>query len=246
MLRFLKRLRTRFGISAPKMAVRMHVAWYWRWLGLMLFASVSLAVAAWIFNAGLRFAGFDRSEVEQELQKLSQATSGLEEELVRLRGIAHASESRLKIEQAAQSQLMAQAKALEEENARLREDLAFFENLLPTGEKLSVHRLKVERDALPGEYRYRLLILQGGKRDKPFQGSLQLVVSVQHGNRNDMMVFPGEKEPAGAGFRLNFRYFYRAEGTFRVPPAAKVRAVQVRVLESGSDQVRATQSVNLS
>lgn len=246
MSRFFKWFRTRFGISAPKMAVTMHVAWYWRWLGLVLIASVSLAVAAWIFNAGLRFAGFDRREVEQELKKLSETTKGLEEELVRLRGIANASESRLKIEQAAQSQLVAQAKALEAENARLKEDLGFFENLVPTGERLSIHRLKIERDALPGEYRYRLLILQGGKRDRPFQGSLQLLVSVQQGNRNDMMVFPGEKEPGAAGFRLNFRYFFRAEGTFRVPPAASVRSVQVRVLENGVEQARATQSVNLS
>lgn len=246
MPRFIRRFRTRFGISAPRMSVRTHLAWYWRWLGLMVVASVSLAIAASIYDAGRRFAGFDRGEIEQEVQKLKQAMQGREQELARLRAIASASESRLKIEQAAQSQLAAQAKVLEEENARLKEDLAFFENLLPASDKLSIHRLTVEHDVLPGEYRYRLLILQGGKRDRPFQGKLQFVVSVQQGDHDDMIIFPGKNEMGSPSFTLNFRHFYRGEGTFRLPPAARVRAVQVRVLENGSNQARATQSVDLS
>lgn len=246
MPRFIKRLRTRFGISAPKMAVRTHLAWYWRWLGVMLVAAGSIAIAAWMYDAGRRFAGFDRGEIEREVGKLKQAVQSREEELARLRAIANASESRLKIEQAAQSQLTIQVKGLEEENTRLKEDLAFFEGLLPASDKVSIHRLKVEQDVLPGEYRYRLLILQGGKRDRPFQGTLQFVVSVQWGDRDDMIVFPGRNEKASPSFTLNFRHFYRGEGTFRVPPETKVRAVQVRVLENGSDQARATQSVNLS
>ena len=30
-----KRLRQRFGISAPKLAIRTHVAWYWRALAII-------------------------------------------------------------------------------------------------------------------------------------------------------------------------------------------------------------------
>jgi hypothetical protein len=241
-----KRLRLRFGISAPRMAVRTHLAWYWRWLGIMLVASVSLALAAWIYDAGRRFAGYERSQIEQELDSLRETSHKLEGETARLRAIADASESRLKIEQTAQGQLAVQAKALEEENTRLKENLAFFENLVTAGDKMSIHRFTVERYALPGEYRYRLLILQGGKRDRAFQGSLQLVVSVQEGASNVMMVFPRESEEAGTGYKLNFKHFYRAEGSFRVPPAAQVRSVQVRVLESGSSQALATENINLS
>jgi len=94
---------------------------------------------------------------------------GSRSEAARLRSIANASESRLKIEQTAQSQLASQVKVLEDENNRLKEDLAFFENLVPSerrGEKVSIHRFKVERDVLPGEFRYRLLVLQGGARPR--------------------------------------------------------------------------------
>jgi hypothetical protein len=246
MLRLIKRIRSRFGISAPKMTVRTHVAWYWRWLGMVAALAVSLVVAAWLYDAGRRFAGFDRSETEQELSQLRASVTRLEEESRRLRAIADASESRLKIEQSAQAQLGVQAKALEEQNTRLKEDLAFFENLTPAADKLSIHRFKVERDALPGEYRYRLLVLQGGRRDREFQGSLQFVVSLQEDGRNGTIVVPDQVSATDSAYKLAFKYFQRVEGTFRVPPRAKVLSVQARVMEHGSDQARASQSLSLS
>lgn len=48
----LKRLRQRFGISAPRVAIRTHVAWYWRALATVVVLSLSLALAAWIYDAG--------------------------------------------------------------------------------------------------------------------------------------------------------------------------------------------------
>ena len=246
MLRLIKRIRGRFGISAPKMTVRTHVAWHWRWLGMVAAVAVSLVIAAWLYDAGRRFAGFDRSESEQELSQLRANAARLEEETRRLRAIADASESRLKIEQSAQAQLGAQAKALEEQNTRLKEDLAFFENLTPAVDRLSIHRFKVDPDALPGEYRYRLLVLQGGKRDREFQGSLQLVVSLQANGRDATILIPDQASASDSAYRLQFKYFQRVEGTFRIPAKAKVLSVQARVLEHGSDQARASQNLSLS
>ena len=63
----LKKLRQRFGIAAPRVSVRSEVAWYLRWAGLILVLAFSVVLAAWMYDAGRRFAGFDRSEVELEL-----------------------------------------------------------------------------------------------------------------------------------------------------------------------------------
>jgi len=244
-----KRMQLRFGISAPKMTVRTHLAWYWRWLGTMVMIAVSLALAAWMYDAGRRFAGFDRTELELEVSKLKDSLSDVKSEAARLRSIATASESRLKIEQAAQQQLAGQVKALEDENNRLREDLAFFDTLIPAerrGDKVSILGFKVGRDVLPGEYRYRLLVLQGGKRDRPFAGSLQLIIEVQRDGRNDMILMPNPADAGSAAFKLSFKYFHRVEGTFRVPAEVKVRAVQVRVMESGSGEARAVQNAVIS
>lgn len=245
----LKRMQLRFGISAPKMTVRTHVAWYWRWLGMMVLLAVSLALAAWMYDAGRRFAGFDRTELELEVSQLRDTLSQVKGEAARLRSIATAGESRLKIEQAAQTQLAGQVKALEEENNRLREDLAFFENLIPAerrADKVSILGFKVDRDVLPGEFRYRLLVLQGGKRDREFRGSLQLIIEVQRDGRSDMILMPNPADAGSAAFKLSFKYFHRVEGTFRVPAEVKVRAVQVRVMENGSGEARAVQNVVIS
>jgi len=242
-------MQLRFGISAPKMTVRTHLAWYWRWLGTMVMIAVSLALAAWMYDEGRRFAGFDRTELEIEVSKLKDSLSDVKSEAARLRSIASASESRLKIEQAAQQQLAGQVKALEDENNRLREDLAFFDTLIPAerrGDKVSILGFKVDRDVLPGEYRYRLLVLQGGKRDRPFAGSLQLIIEVQRDGRNDMILMPNPADAGSAAFKLSFKYFHRVEGTFRVPAEVKVRAVQVRVMESGSGEARAVQNAVIS
>jgi len=105
----------------------------------------------------------------------------------------------------------------------------------------------VQPDLLPGEYRYRLLVLMaGGRKERNFQGSLQLVVNVQVQGRNGMIMLPDPSQPENAAFRLNFKYFQRVEGTFRVPEQTRVQSVQVRVLENGTSQARATQSVDLS
>ena len=241
-----KRIRQRFGISAPQMAVRTRLAWYWRWLAIAALASVSLALGNLIYDAGRRFAGFDKNELEHELEHAREALGRLESESARFRASANAGDARLKIEQAAQAQLAMQVKSLGEENRRLKEDLAFFENFAPATDRIAIDRFTVQPDVLPGEYRYRLLVVMGGAlRARQFQGSLQLVLNVQSNARNGMIVLPDPAHPDDNAFRLNFKYFQRAEGIFRVPEHTRLRAVQVRVLEHGSSQARATQSIDL-
>jgi hypothetical protein len=245
--KLLKKIRQRFGISAPRMTVKTHVAWYWRMLGLVAVLSCSLALAAWIYDAGRRFAGFDRSEAEQELSQLRESVGRLTQESAGLRASVNASESKLQIERAAQAQLGRQVKVLEDENARLKEDLAFFENLIPSEHRdntLLINRFRVEPGALPGEFRYRLLLLQGGRRDKPFEGNLQLLVTLRQDGKDAIITLP--EEGAAQAYKISFKYFQRVEGTFRVAPGARVSMVQVRIFEAGSTQARATQSFNLS
>jgi hypothetical protein len=242
-----KRIRLRFGISAPRMTVRTHLAWHWRWLGLAVVVSLSFALGSLIYDAGRRVAGFDQGDLEQEVKELRQAVGQLENEALRLRAVSHANDSKLKIEQSAQRQLASQVKLLEAENNRLKEDLAFFDSLAPTGDRLAIQRFTVQPDALPGEYRYRLLVMLGaGRKERPFQGSVQLVVHVQSEGRDDMIVIPDPGAPENKALTLNFKHFQRVEGSFRVPGQAKVQSVQVRVLERGASQARAVQSWHLS
>lgn len=246
-----RKLRRRFGISAPTVTVKTEIAWYWRWLGLGLVAALAVAVAGWMYDAGRRFAGFDRSELETELTTVRDRLLKFETENKELRALAHAGEARVQIERTAQQQLAGQVKVLEEENARLKEDLGFFQNLMPAEARdpgLSVNRFRVDPDVVPGQYRYRLLLLQSGKRVAEFQGHLQLILTLQDGLKDVILTLPSDgtadaKSDAKA-FKVSFRYFQRIEGVFQVPTGSKLKSVQVRVLENGV--AKATQTFSMS
>lgn len=244
------KLRQRFGIAAPRVAVHTHIPWYWRWIGIAVLVGVSAASAAWIYDAGRRFAGFDRTEVEDDLTQARRDLEVARTELERLRALANAADSRVSIERTAQQKLAQQIRTLEQENARVREELATLESMLSSEARnsnaLSIYRFKVEPDLLPGEYRYHLLLLTPSvRRDREFNGRLELVVSLTEGGRSAMMSFPEPAEAGAGAFRLAFKYFRRVEGTFRVSPKAKVESVQARVYESGAAQPRATHTVGL-
>jgi hypothetical protein len=150
------------------------------------------------------------------------------------------------MERSAQQQLVRQVRQIEAENARLREDLAFFENLSARDrarDKLTIQGFKVESDVMPGEYRYRLLLVQGA-RDKEFVGRLELAVATRQGGRDVTITLPQDPRHA-ASATLRFKRFYRAQGTFRVDPEIEVVSVQARVLDDGATEPRATQSVTL-
>src|SRR5436309_11653134 len=189
------KLRQRFGIAAPRVTIQSQIPWYWRWIGIAVLLGISAASAAWIYDAGRRFAGFDRSEVQEELRATRSALEDARAELDRLRAITNASDNRLAIERTAQQKLAQQIRVLEQENARVREELATLESMLSSDARannlLSIYRFKVEPDLLPGEYRYRLLLLApGAHREKEFTGRVELVVSLTEEGRNAMMSFP--------------------------------------------------------
>jgi hypothetical protein len=244
------KLRRRFGIAAPRVEIQTQIPWYWRWVGIAVLLGISAASAAWIYDAGRRFAGFDHGEVQQELFRVRRELDSARAELDRLRAIANAADSRMSIERTAQQKLAQQIRTLEQENARVREELATFESMLSsdarTASTLSIYRFKVEPDVLPGEFRYRLLLVTpSARRERDFNGRLELVISLQEGGQNVMMSFPEQADAGAAAFRLAFKYFRRVEGTFRVSPKARVESVQVRIYETGSSQPRATHTVAL-
>jgi len=246
----LSKLRQRFGIAAPKVSVRTHVPWYLRWLGFAVILAFSAALAAWIYDAGRRFAGFDRSEVVQELSSARSELAKLRDEHERLRAVANAADSKVAIERTAQQKLAQQTSTLEQDNARLREELAIFESMLSSdtasAAPLSVLRFKVEPDVLPGEFRYRILLLASGpRRGREFQGRLELAVSLTEAGRSAMMVVPKEGASESSTFRLAFKHFQRIDGIFRVNPKARVASVQARIYEAGSAEPKVTRSVAL-
>ncbi len=244
----LRTLRRRFGIAAPRVAVQTHVPWYWRWLTMTIVAAIAIGLAWVAYDLGRRYAGFDRSEAEREQSRLEELNQKLRDENAALRKEIAGSERKLHIELSTQGNLSGQIRALSEENALLKEDLAFFQTLMASGSDpggISINRFRVQPDALPGEYRYRLLVVQSKQRVREFRGRLQLIVDFEQGGRPSVMTLPAADE-ASQAYNLLFKFYQRVEGTFMMSPGAVVKKVQVRVLENGNPTPLSTQTVTLS
>ena len=245
----LKRLRQRFGISAPRLAIRTHIAWYWRALAMITALSISLALVAWMFNVGQRIAGFESEQSIKEIQSLRNYVMELDAELTKLRSVVGSGESSLQIERATQKQLFSRAKLLEQENTSLKQDLALFEGLMQSSESsdeagLRIDNLQIDSGAVPGEYQYRLLVVNnGGRQIKTFRGSLQLLIRVSEFSKDAMITVPSQAELASQSFQYEIKYFHRIEGSFVVPVGATLKSVEVRLLSDGS--VRAKHLVTL-
>ncbi len=238
-----------FGISAPRVAIRPAVPWYLRWLGLILLSVVLIVATRAAYNFGMRFAGFEQNEADRERQRLSDDNVRLQRENAGLQSSLAQSERQRQIDHSAYDDLGKQVTALSNENAALKEDLAFFETLMPASGKeggVTINRFKIETGALPGEYHYRLLVMQSGRRAGNFQGSLQLVVNLHQDNGNLVMTLPPQGAQDVQSYRLNFRFYQRVEGMFRVSPGAEVKGVQVRVFENGSKDPKLIQSAAMS
>ena len=242
----IRRLRQRFGITAPRLAIRAHVAWYWRALLAVAVISLSLATAVWIYDVGRKMAGYHASEPSEELQSLRNYVMELDSELTKLRGLVGTGESSLQMERATLRKLASQVRVLEGENAALREDLAFYEGLLPGAQQVSdegvrIDRLRIEPAEAEGDYRYRLLVVVGGdqRRGGGFKGSLALrAVVVQNGSKATIDL-PAKAAAGG----LEVKRFHRVEGSFAIPAGARLLSLEVSLLQDG--KVRATQSVML-
>ena len=206
----------------------------------------------WAYDSGLELAGFHRGQAVKELEDLRESLSGLQEENAKLSSKAASFERQAQMEHAANEEIINQIKALGDENARLKENVTFFQNLpLAQGESqsdLSILHLKVERDSLPGEYNCRLILVQSVKqRGKAFQGNMQLIVNALKDGKKVVLQFPLESSADEVtAYQLNFKYYQVIDRAFKVTPGMVIENVQVRVFERGVREPKVVQSVGLS
>lgn len=247
--RLLRNIKSRFGITAPRMLVRTHTPLPLRIFVVVILVLAGLWLANWVYDTGMRLAGFEKSQAQEALHELTGRVAELERENVELRAENTRVKQQLDIEQVTQKNLTQSIKALQDDNAALKEDTAFFRNLLspdqgPGG--VNIYHVKVEpNNVVPGEYRYRLLLLKAGSREQEFSGTVQLLVSGVHdGTPSSLPVLDG-KAGKGTGLPVVFKYYQRLEGSFRLPAGMNPKSVQVRVYEAGAAQPRWTRTTNL-
>lgn len=209
-----------------------------------LVLGVGGAIALWTYDLGRSFA-FGPKFSAKQVQLLQKQIELISAERDQLASTANTVESKENIEKSTQKQLTEQVKALTTENLKLKDDLVFFESLMPSStgaEGITIKRIKAEMQA-PGQLRYQILVMQGGKGNRDFGGELQLTLTLVQAGKPAMMQFPDVKAGESGKIKLLFRHYQRLDGVITLPDGATVKTVLVKVMDKG--QQRAQQSINL-
>ena len=232
-------LRRRLTISAPRVAVRSALPWPLRWLVLAMFVGFCAAVSLWAFEFGRSIAGLDAGGRE-ELVRLRADLARLRTDSQQAQTIANTSGSLLLAERSTLDQLKLQLKQLESENRSLREDLGFFEKLIPSstsGDDLAIRALQADQQA-DAKLRWQVLLMRPVKNATEFSGQLELVAA---GTRDGK---PWTQRFAGDAQAFKLRQYQRFEGVAPLPPHTVVKTLTVRILQEG--RVRASQTTDVS
>lgn len=239
---FLRRLT----VSAPRVAVRSAMPWPVRWVMLAVVAGFCAAIALWSFEFGKEIAGLDRGTKEQLAQAMaenavlqSQITK-LTDERNKAQSVANTADTVLIAEKAANEKMAEVNRQLLAENQRLKDDLGFFEQLMPasTGNAAAVSIRGVQAEVLPsGELQWQVLVIQSGKNPTEVDGRLELTFTGNSGGKPWNGVLPD------GALAFKVKQYGRLKGVYPLPAQTAVRSVTAKVFQGTT--LRAVMTVKL-
>jgi hypothetical protein len=232
-----KLLRRRLTISSPRVAVRNSLPWPLRWAVAAVVLGFCGAISLWAFELGKDIAGVDL-QAKEELAVLRTENIQLRSERDKAQSVLNTSGSLMTAERSAQERLTAQIRQLEAENRALRDDLGFFEKLIPASGTEAVAIRGLQAEVLGGsQLRWQVLVIQPVKNAPEFRGRLQMTMTGTMDGR------PWSMEVPGGSQNLHFRQYRRLEGMVDLPQQAVVQNVSAKVVEGSA--TRAVQSIKL-
>ncbi len=240
----LRLILRRLTVSAPRMSVRTALPWPFRWAVLALVLGFCAAIGLWAFEFGKDIAGLD-SDAKEELRQAKSELVGVRTQLMNLKAerdkaqlIANTSETLMTSEKVAREKLIALVKQLETDNQSLRDDLGFFEKLIPTTGSEGIVIRGLQADVRGGrEIKWQVLVIQPRKNPTEFSGRLELSFSgVQNGK-------PWVGALPGGAVVFKVKQYGRLEGVLELPPSVVVKTVAAKVMDGAA--VKAVQSIKL-
>lgn len=174
-----------------------------------------------------------------------------------VRGRLDTADGELVIERAARQELETQLHAAQAEVGRVRDQLAFYEQLLPPGPEgaVGIRSVQIDRDGVG--LRYRVLLMRSGRNGaRTFTGTLRFqATGTLKGEVITVALAPmqvkaesGSASETGdivatASLALQFDQYQRSQGILAMPEGFVAERVTISVLEG--EVVRASRSVKL-
>ncbi len=228
------------------MAIRSALPWPLRWAVAALVLGFSAAIGLWAFELGKDLAGID-DNAKEEIVKLRSEVALLKDQRDKAQSILNTSGSLLTAEKAAQDKLLSQVKQIESENRALRDDLGFFEKLIPSGsnEGIAIRGLQAEAINAGTQLKWQVLVMQPTKNAPEFNGKLEITVSGLQGGATGTGAGgkPWSQIAGGQPQPLRFNQYSRVENVIDLPPQTVVKQISVKVIEGNA--TRSVQTLKL-
>jgi DNA-binding protein YbaB len=224
------------------MAVRSALPWPFRWAVIAIVFGFCASIGLWAFEFGKDIAGLDRGS-KQEIARLQAQISALEGELEKAKderdkaqSIANTAGTLVTVEKASGEKVLQQIKQLEADNRSLKDDLGFFEKLIPSSGVDGVAIRGLQAD-LQGDatLKWQVLVIQASKNAAEFNGRLELTFTGTLAGKPWSVMLPQ--------LAVKVRQYGRLEGLFEIPAQVLLKGVSARILEGTT--VRATQAIKL-
>jgi hypothetical protein len=216
------------------MAIRSSLPWPLRWAAAALVLGFCAAIGLWAFELGKDLAGID-DDAKQELAQLRIENAALKEERDKAQSVLNTSGSLLTAEKATQEKLVSQIKSLETENRALKDDLGFFEKLIPTGgnEGVAIRGLQAELLNAGVQLKWQILVIQPTKNAPAFNGKLEIMLSGLQGGVPSTGAGgkPWVQIVGGAAQPLQFIQYRRLENVIDLPSQVVVKEISAKVIE---------------
>ncbi len=239
----LRLLLRRFTVSAPRMTVSTSLPWPLRWALAAIVLGFCAAIALWAFEFGrdLALDGSSRTELARlktELESAQKELATLKVERDKARTVANTADTLVTAEKTTRESLVAQNRLLEQENRALRDDLGFFEKLIPANQAdgISVRALNAE---LVGNktLKWQVLVIQSGKKQTDFEGTLKVSFTGVQNGKSWSANLPGSPPS------ISVHQYGRVNGEFEIPSQVVVKSISVQVM--AGDTVRASHTTKL-
>lgn len=224
------------------MAVRSAMPWPLRWAVAAIMLGFCGAIALWAFEFGRDIAGLEdggQAQIQQlraQIVALKAEMETAREQRDQAQSIANTAGTLVAAEKASSEQVNSQVKQLEAENRRLRDDLGFFEKLMPTDSTDPVAIRGLQAESFDnGKIRWQVLVIQSKKNAPELVGRLEIQLT---GMSNG-------KPWSGAATTMPIKIlqYGRLEGTLEIPAQVSVKGLTAKVIDGQA--VRASQSIKL-
>ncbi len=238
--------RRLFSAPSTKVAVYPAISWGSKLIGFFVMVAL-FSILGWFgFDMGRKSAGYDSSVAKSNETKLRESLEQHRNQNLDLSRKVVNLEGKLKMAISVQENVSREMSFLSDENNRLKEELVFFETLMSSGKEpggVSIARFEVSPVSKPGEFEYRILVVQSEQRVKEFRGYFNLTTYyTSAGDENGGIVGVSQATKK----QLQFKFYQRSVGRFKLPEGSTLVEVEARVFKEGNAQSIAARNVKLN